>query len=120
MSITTLQIATAWTVASQVYSGHLTLTEGVSLLSNESDLNEGTARCFMYLFKCLMEGKKFHFGTTECSMRHVMSLIFHEHGKEGLGQALTALRSHIEFNEFRYAKNMNRMRKVVEDFEVLT
>ncbi len=119
MKITKLQTATAWAVASQVYSGQLTLTDAVSLLSNENGLNTGSARGFIYLFKCLMEGKKFHFGTPEFSMRHVLEQIYHEHGKKGLSQALTALRRHIEYNEFRYAKNMKRMRKVVEDFETL-
>jgi hypothetical protein len=120
MSITKIQIVTAWTVASQVYQGELTLTDGVSILSNENGLNMGSARCFIYLFKCLMEGKMFHFGTTEPAMRLVMEQIFNQHGKQGLIQALTALRSHIEHNELNYAKNMKKMRQVVDDFELLT
>jgi hypothetical protein len=120
MSITKLQIVTAWTIASQVYSGELTLTDGVTILSNENGLNMGSARCFIYLFKCLMEGKMFHFGTTEPAMRLVLEQIFNQHGKQGLYQALTALRSHIEHNELNYAKNMKQMKKVVDDFELLT
>jgi hypothetical protein len=62
----------------------------------------------------------FHFGTTEPAMRLVMEQIFNQHGKQGLIQALTALRSHIEHNELNYAKNMKKMRQVVDDFELLT
>lgn len=119
MRISKLQITTAWAVASQVYSGKMTMADGVSLLSNENGLNQASARGFIYLFKCLMEGKKFHFGTTELSMRHVMEQIRHEHGTEGLSQALNALRSHIEYNEFRYAKNMQRMKQIADDFDAL-
>jgi hypothetical protein len=119
MKISEQQITTAWKVASQVYSGKLTLVDGVSFLSYENGLNKGSARSFIYLFKCLMEGKKFHFGTTELSMRHVIEQILHEYGKQALSQALNALRSHIEYNEYRYAKNMQRMKKIAEDFEML-
>jgi hypothetical protein len=119
MKITKLQIAAVWSIASQVYSGQLTVDDGVLLLSNDSGLNEGSARCYIYLYKCLREGKRFHFQTTELSMRYIMEQIFHEYGKQGLLQALTALRGHIEFNELQYTKNMKRMKKVAEDFEAL-
>ena len=62
----------------------------------------------------------FHFGTTEPAMRLVMDQIFNQHGKQGLIQALIALRSHIEHSETKYAKNMKKMRQVVDDFELLT
>jgi len=111
--ISETQYRAACTVASRVHAQKMKSADGVALLASDFGVNETSALDFIRDYRNLMAGKVLKRSMSAAAMSHFIEQISVEHGRQGLSQALTSLRAHIEYRPSRL------MRKVLERFEAL-
>lgn len=114
MAITKTQFEAACRVASQVFAGKRSTTDGAISLATEWGLNETSARDFIYDYKMMMEGRVFHRAMSAPAMEHFLHEIAREHGTQALLRAIAAVELHIEYYEGHYKVNLRSMRAVVQ------
>ncbi len=116
MKITESQISASCQIASQVYSGQFTATDGITLLADKHGLNNSSARGFIYMYKFLMEGRLLKRNTSAYAMNHFIEQIYIEHGTQGLSQALTSLRAYIDYKNVHNAQ-VNNFQAILKALE---
>ncbi len=103
-------------VSKQVYEGEMKLTEGAQMLSELHNLNNGSARIYILVFKSLMEGKKFKRTLNAYSMFFLLQNIKYEYGTDQLKHALPALQKHIHYYEATHNMTMHKLRAVYKKY----
>jgi hypothetical protein len=101
-------------VSKDVYEKSLSLTEGVSLLSHTHNMNESSARDYIYDFRYMMQGKQFTRTLNASSMEFFLNGIYTDYGKSQLTIALSALKQHIEYYEAQGNGQLLKTRKVYD------
>lgn len=117
MRITEAQVVAACRKAQEVFYGECKTADAVDNLVTEHDLNKATALDFIRDYKCLMEGRVFHRAMSASAMRYFIEQIFNAHNEGVKINAISSLRSHIEYYENHYKTTMRAMRSVADEFD---
>lgn len=117
MKITEAQVEASCRIASAVYAGSITTTEGIDELVSKHQVNRATAHDFIYDYKRLTQGKLFQRAMSAQAMTYFIEEIASTHGMSGLANAIESLWSHIHYYEGHTKTTMHKMRSVVTGFE---
>jgi 5-methylcytosine-specific restriction protein A len=111
-------IPNAYAISKKVYEGKLTFTEGKRLLSTDNKVNKSTAGDYIYNFRYLLNGQVFHRTLNTASMDYFLENIYKEYKKEGLSNALSALKKHIDYYESiqKTKTTMHHMRALLKKY----
>jgi hypothetical protein len=85
-------------------------------LEREHGVKSGSGRVFIDDYRHLCKGESFPRGMSAAAMRHFIGHIAMAYGRQGLENAVMALRGHIQFNEKLSHSRMHLMRAVAEEF----
>ncbi len=118
MKITQEQVVAAYGTAKRVFAGEIKRADGIRLLVSTHGLNQATAGDFIYDYRQLVEGKEFHRAMSSDAMRYFLSQIEADRGPQGLLNAITSLRAHIEYYEAISKSTMHSLRNVAADAEM--
>lgn len=117
MKITQEQVVAAYEIAKQVFAGEIKRADGIRSLVSKHGLNQATAGDFIYDYRQLVEGREFHRAMSSDAMRYFLSQIEADRGPQGLLNAVTSLRAHIEYYEAISKSTMHSLRNVATDAE---
>lgn len=117
MKITQEQVVAAYETAKRVYAGEIKRADGIRWLVSRHGLNQATAGDFIYDYRQLVEGKEFHRAMSSDAMRYFLSQIEADRGPQGLLNAITSLRAHIEYYEALPKPTMHSMRTIASEAE---
>ncbi|GAB3840283.1 HNH endonuclease [Hymenobacter jeollabukensis] len=95
MKIPNSCVPDAYLVATHVYHGQTSLTDGAQLLVNRHGLNVNSARDYINNFRYLMEGRGFTRTLNAFSMEYFLEQISTNYPAATLRNAVRALREHI-------------------------
>lgn len=105
-----------YAISVQVYEKEMKLVEGAHMLSELYNLNNGSARIYILVFKSLMEGKKFKRTLNANSMDFLLQSIRYGYGSEQLKKTLPALQKHIHYFEATHNTTMHKLRGVYKKY----
>jgi 5-methylcytosine-specific restriction enzyme A len=106
----------AYDISKQVYEKQLTFSEGQKILVGDNQMNKNSSADYINDFRCLIEGKRFTRTLNAYSMEYFLEHIFEEYETQGLTNALTALKEHIEYYEALQKVRMHKMRDIYERY----
>lgn len=116
-TITTAQIAAAYSVAASVYDEAQKPEDGTQLLSKTHGLNENTARDFIMQFRMLMNGKEFKRAMSAEALEYFLTRIRADRGERSLEHAIAAARQHITYYESQAKSRLKKSRAVIAAHE---
>ncbi|HEX8279090.1 MAG TPA: HNH endonuclease [Segetibacter sp.] len=116
MKISTELTPLAYNISKKVYEKQLTFSEGQKIAVGDNKMNKNSAADYINDFRCLIEGKRFTRTLNAYSMEYFLEHIFNDFGAQGLTNALTALKEHIEYYEDLQKVRMHKMRDIYEKY----
>ena len=116
MKISTELTPLAYDTSKKVYEKRITFSEGQKIVVGEDIMNKNSAADYINDFRCLVEGKRFTRTLNAFSMEYFLEHIFNDYGVQGLTNALTALKEHIEYYEGIQKIRMHKMRDIYEKY----
>lgn len=113
MNIPLQLIPIAYDISKKVYNSNLTLSEGLNQLVAKG-MNKSSARDYIYIFRYLMQGKKFTRTLNTASMEYFFATLIKDYGSTHLAKPLSALMQHIEYYEGQQKQKsiMHQMRAI--------
>lgn len=117
MVISARQIEQAYLIASKVYDRQIIAADGVRELKSQHGLSNSYAQTLIQVFRHLLHGESFQWAGSAPAMDYFLSQIVLERGQEALGNAVIALRQHVEVYEGKRTTNLKKMREVLTRHE---
>lgn len=105
-----------YAISAEVYENRMKLVQGAQMLEQLYNLNNGSARIYILVFKSLMDGKKFKRTLNANSMDFILQSIKYQYGIGQLKKALSALQQHIHYFEETHNMTMHKMRGVYKKY----
>lgn len=116
MRISKELVPLAYEVSKKVYEGELKLKDGQKKIVGKNRMNPNSAADYINNFRCMIEGRRFTRTNNAFSMEYFFDNIYRDYGSDGLTNALTALRLHIEYYEAIQNVNMKSMRNIYDKY----
>jgi len=106
----------AYEISKKFYEKRMTFSEGQKVIAGDKKMNKNSAADYINDFKGLIEGRRFTRTLNAYSMEYFLEHLFNDYGTQGLTDALTALKEHIEYNEGIQKVRMHKMRDIYEKY----
>ena len=117
MKINDEMIEESYIIAKKVYNKELTLTEGANKLSKQCKMDVGSAKDFIFNFRCLVTGQRYTRTMNGNATRYYLQNIFNDFGFDLLQRALQAVNAHISYYENLDHGRLNNIRSIYNDFK---
>ena len=96
-SITKEMVAYAYKISKKVFEVELSRTEGRDQITNQVNMNPGSAGDYISAFYSMMEGERYTRTLNEYSTRYFLKSILKDYGEEGLRKAINASSKHVTY-----------------------
>ncbi|MCT7308640.1 HNH endonuclease [Ralstonia wenshanensis] len=117
MKITADQIRAAYEVASKVFDGELSATEGAQWLHEEQSLNLGSSRDFINNYRCLLAGRVFHRTLSLEAIDYFLRRIEADRGAEAIDMAIAAVYAHLDYySKLKKGSRLPSMRRLIDEW----
>lgn len=109
----------AFTLSKLVHENTLTQADASRQLNDEHGVNINSAKIMITVYDRLVRGVIFKRALSSSDMHYYLAQFFAEGGAEALVNPLTALRLHIEYYEDKNNVNLNTLRDITSQFDIL-
>lgn len=117
-SLTTVQIQSAYRIASQIMEQRLSLKQGIAQLV-ANGIGETYAKDLISAYRHMRRGRCYHRTINVEATNHFLRQLFEDGGTAYLSPAINATRQHINYYENRQNLTLHLKRKVLADVEHL-
>ncbi len=109
----------AFTLSKLVHENTLTQADASRQLNVEHGVNINSAKIMITVYDRLVRGVIFKRALSSSDMHYYLAQFFAEGGAEALLNPLTALWLHIEYYEDKNSVNLNTLRDIASQFDIL-
>ncbi len=115
-SITNEMVSYAYEISKKVFEGALSRTEGRDQITNQVNMNPGSAGDYISAFYSMMEGERYTRTLNEYSTRYFLESILEDYGEEGLEKAVIASSKHATYYAALGRGRLAYVEKIVEEY----
>ncbi|HLR35773.1 MAG TPA: hypothetical protein VK071_10675, partial [Tissierellales bacterium] len=114
--ITEEMVAYAYEISKKVFKGKLSRTEGRDQITNQVNMNPGSAGDYISAFYSMMEGERYTRTLNEYSTRYFLESILEDYGEEGLRKAVKASSKHATYYAALGRGRLAYVEKIIEEY----
>ncbi len=116
MRITEEMTEIAYSYSKKVYGGIIERDKAVSYLEKNHNMNRNSAADYINNFKCMVNGNKYTRTNNAYATEYFLKNILLDYGLDKLGNALSAVKQHIDYYEELRGVNLHKIRRVYEKY----
>jgi 5-methylcytosine-specific restriction protein A len=117
--ITEEMVIYAYNVGEKVYTGKLTLDNGINILVSQYNMNKRSAFDYIHNYECLISGEKYTRTMNEYATKYFLTKILIDKGINSLKTALEAVEKHLEYQDDNGYNNLVNIKELHKKYTAL-